>query len=291
MSYRRRASPLHAARAGVALCWCLAVGLGLLMESNPLVLAALTVAVLAAGELARVGRELRRMLWLALPLALTVCVINALVTRNGLTVIWRFGQLPLVGQTNVTLEATVYGAVLGLRAAALVLLGALYSLVVDPDQLLSLMRRRSFRTALSAAIANRMLPLLWRDARRLADARRCRPGPPAGRLALMRASTAGMLDRALDVAAALEVRGYASAMPGTDSSPEQRRALSRHDIGFAASALMLALALLSTRVVGLAPFSAYPSLQMPAGIPVLAVCLGLMALTLAPLLDRRGVGV
>ena len=36
--------------------------------------------------------------------------INALVTRDGLTVIVRLGDLPLLGHTDVTLEATVYGA-------------------------------------------------------------------------------------------------------------------------------------------------------------------------------------
>ncbi len=104
-------------------------------------LGAATVAILLAGELAGVGRELRRSLLLAVPLGLTICVINALVTRDGLTVIWRFGDLPVLGQTNITLEATVYGVVLGLRAVALVLIGALYSLAVDPDEVLRLFRR------------------------------------------------------------------------------------------------------------------------------------------------------
>ena len=63
--------------------------------------------------------------------------------------------------------------------------------------------------------------MLARDARRLADAQRCRPGPPPSRARLVRAATAGVLDRALDVAAALEVRGYGAARraprePGSD---------------------------------------------------------------------------
>ena len=44
----------------------------------------------------------------------------------------------------------------------------------------------------------------------MSDAARCRPHPP-GRLAVSRAALAGALDRAVDVAAALEVRGYALA--------------------------------------------------------------------------------
>jgi energy-coupling factor transport system permease protein len=78
------------------------------------------------------------------------------------------GDLPLVGQTNITLEATVYGAVFGLRAVVLVLIGTLYSVCVDPDEVLRLFRRLSLSSALSATIATRMVPVLMRDSRRLA---------------------------------------------------------------------------------------------------------------------------
>ena len=97
--------------------------------------------------------------------------------RDGLTVIARLGDLPVLGQTDITLEATVAGAVLGLRATLLVLCGALYTSAVDPDEVLRLFRRFSFHSALSATLATRMVPVLTRDARRLAEAQRCRPGP------------------------------------------------------------------------------------------------------------------
>jgi len=62
------------------------------------------------------------------------------------------------------LEATAYGGVLALRAVALVLAGALYAAAVDPDEVLRLFRRVSFRSALTAALATRMVPVLARDA-------------------------------------------------------------------------------------------------------------------------------
>ena len=60
-------------------------------------------------------------------MALAIMLINALVSRDGLTVIVRLGDLPILGHTDVTLEATVYGAILGLRAIALILCGLLYT--------------------------------------------------------------------------------------------------------------------------------------------------------------------
>lgn len=287
MSYRRRASPLHAARAAVAILWCVALAAAALLTSNPLLLAALAITVLAAGVLSGSGRQLRRSLALAVPLCLTIALINALVSREGLTVIWRFGELPLLGQTNVTLEATVYGAVLGLRAAVLVLLGTLYSVAVDPDEVLRLFRRASFHSALSATIATRMVPVLMRDAERLAEAQRCRPGPAPGRLELLRASATGALDRALDVAATLEVRGYGAARRGAPR--RSRRPWSRHDLGFAAAAAVVLGVSIVSQLVGSAGFTAYPLLRMAAGPGTLAAAALTALAALAPFADRRGI--
>src|SRR5207248_10761352 len=212
---------------------------------------------LAAG----VGREMRRAALLAVPMAIVIVVINALATRDGLTVIVRLGELLVLGHTDVTLEATAYGAVLGLRAAALILCGALYTAAVDPDEVLKLFRRFSFRSALTATLATRMVSVLTRDARRLADAQRCRPGRPPSRVQLMRVATTGMLDRALDVAAALEVRGYGAAR----RPPRVRRPYSRHDLAFALSATAIVALSAATRIAGLVPFQAYPSLHAPVG--------------------------
>jgi energy-coupling factor transport system permease protein len=285
MSYRRRASPLHAARAGAGCAYCVAVAVATLMLDNPIALGAVVASLLAAGALAGVFTELRRALKLAFPLALLIAVINALVSRNGLTVIVRLGDLPLLGHTDITLEATVYGAILGVRALALILCGALYTAAIDPDEVLRLFRRISFRSALTATLATRMVPVLARDSRRLADAQRCRPGPPPSRFALIRAASSGVLDRALDVAAALEVRGYASAR----RPPRRRLPYGRHDLAFTAAAIAVIRLAIAARAAGVVTFGAYPSLHASAGAATFALAAALMAAALLPFADRRGV--
>jgi energy-coupling factor transport system permease protein len=282
--YRRRASPLHSARAASGSSWCAALALAALAVSNPVFLLAVLAAVLAAAAGAGVGRELARGLRWALPVALAIAAINSLVTTDGLTVIWRFGNLPVLGYRYVTAEATVYGAILGLRAMILILCGVLYTTCVDPDELLAMFRRVSYRSALSATLATRLVPLLGRDARRLADAQRCRPGRPPSRAALLRAATSNVLDRALDVAAALEVRGYGAAR----RPPAHRPPWSRHDVAFlAAAAAVLALAA-ADRAAGWSPFSAYPSLQVSTAPRTWAVAAAVLACAVAPFADRRG---
>jgi energy-coupling factor transport system permease protein len=285
-SPRRRVSQLHAARAAVGCGLCGALGLTALLFEDPLVLAAVALAAIATGTAAGAGRALWRALALALPFALAIALVNPLVTQQGLTVIARLGTLPLLGRRDVTLEALVYGGVLGLRALALILCCALYAAVVDPDELLRLFRRVSFRSALTATLATRMVPVLQRDGQRMAEAQRCRPGTPPSRLALVRAVAAGALDRALDVAAALEVRGYG----GAARPPRIRRPWSRHDLAFAMAAGAITTLAVVTCATGGATFEAYPALHAAPTASTWMLAAALVLLPLAPFLDRRGLG-
>jgi energy-coupling factor transport system permease protein len=286
MTYQRRSSPLHRARAACACVYCLALALAAVLAGDPIVLGVVVLAVVAAGVGAKVAGSIWRAALFALPLALLIAVVNALVTRNGLTVILRLGDLPVLGHTDVTLEAVAYGGVLGLHAAALILCGALYTAAVDPDQVLRLFRRVSFHSALTATLATRMVPVLVRDSRRLADAQRCRPGPPASRLQLMRATTSGVLDRALDVAAALEVRGYGAAQ----RPPRHRVPLSRHDLWFAGAAAGVVALSVSLRATGVAALHAYPVLSESMNGLGIALCVGLLLGAVVPFVDRKGIG-
>jgi energy-coupling factor transport system permease protein len=285
VSYRRRASPLHAARAAAGVAYCSALGLAALVLSAPLALAAVVAAIACAGVAAGVGREIRRAALFAVPMAIVIALINGLVTRDGLTVVVRLGDLPILGHTDITLEALSYGAILGLRAVALILCAALYTAAVDPDEILRLFRRVSFHSALTATLATRMVPILIRDSRRLADAQRCRPGRPPTRSRLMRAATSGVLDRALDVAAALEVRGYGAAR----RPPRVRRPWSRHDLAFMGAAVAVVATSVGARAAGAVPFTAYPSLHAPVSAATAGTAVLLIAFALAPFADRRGI--
>ena len=100
----------------------------------------------------------------------------------------------------------------------------------------------------------------------------------------MRAACTGVLDRALDVAAALEVRGYGSAR----RPPAYRAPYSRHDAAFFAGALgVLALSIIA-RVSSAASFSAYPVLNIAAGPVALLLAAGMVVAALAPFANRRG---
>jgi len=289
VTYRRRASPLHAARASVACLWCAALGVAALVCWHPLVLAAVLVVALAGAAAAGVGREVTRFaLRVGLPIAVLFALVNPLVSREGLTVIARLGGIWPVPAFDVTAEAVAYGAVTGLRALAIVACCALYFSAVDPDRVLRLFRRFGFHSALTATLATRLVGVLAADARRLADGQRCRPAGSASRLALVRAVTTGALDRAGDVAAALEVRGYGGAVRAGGSA-SVRAPWSRHDVSFALSAVAIVVVALGAQLGGLVGFDAYPRVVVHGGATAIGVAAAIGVAGLAPFVDRRGI--
>jgi energy-coupling factor transport system permease protein len=92
------------------------------------------------------------------------------------------------------------------------------------------------------------------------------------------------MDRALDVAATLEVRGYAIA----GRPPRGRSARSRHDAAlFAAAAALIALTIVAL-AAGPA-YDPYDRLRLPSTTDSLLLALAVIAVSLAPLADRRGI--
>ena len=289
-AYRNTGSPLHATRAGVAAAFTLAPCVAALVTRHPLMLAAALACVVAAGMAAGVGPELRSAARLAVPLALVVAAINPLVSREGLTLLIRGPSVPVLGTLDVTLEAVVFGALAGLRVVVVVLAFALYSAVVDPDRVLRALRRVAPRSALTAALATRMVPLLARDAERMREAYGLRADAVSGggrRARLRRAATmtralgAGALERAMDAAASLEVRGYGARAPAR-SAVRELLPWSRDDRAFALAALALLVMPAVVRLSGAAWFEPYPLLDADGGAAVVWAACTLPVIALAP---------
>ncbi|MFL5824949.1 MAG: hypothetical protein ACJ76V_00340, partial [Thermoleophilaceae bacterium] len=85
----------------------------------------------------------------------------------------------------------------------------------------------------------------------------------------------GALERSLDLAAALEVRGYA----GARRPARVPRRWSRHDVRVAATALALAGAAIAARLAGAGSFDPYPTthVALSGGALVLTAALPLIA--------------
>jgi energy-coupling factor transport system permease protein len=283
-AYTPGRSPLHRASPGAAIAYLGALAVVGFIYSSPLVLAAAATATALAGKASGAGRAVRASLKLAVPLLIFMVIVNALVTHRGETILIRGWDMPVIGNTDVTLESLAAGAAIGLRVVAVVLAFAVYSACVDPDRVLRLLRPLARRSAMTAGLVTRMVPLAAADGARMREAIALRgPGAePVGRPAMARRLVEGSLDRAVDVAATLELRGHSLPV-----RPQRRRERSRDDLPlYATGAAILALAV-AARVAGAGAFDTYPRITMGAGTLTLALCGALIALAAVPFAVRR----
>jgi energy-coupling factor transport system permease protein len=282
LAYAPRRGPLGRARPWIVAAYLAPLAILAFACANPIVLVAAGLAAAAAGAAAGAGAAIAQPLRFSFGLAVMVVVVNAIASQRGATILLRGFDLPVIGRVDVTLEALAEGAVLALRIVVALLVFTVWSACVNPDRVLRAIRPIAARSALTATLVSRLVPLAAADGSRLAEAGRLR-GPaasPVGRAALVRRLIAGSLDRAVDIAATLELRGY--ALPGPVRPVRHRR--ERGEAALLAAALAgLALAAALT-LGGAAGFDAYPRLAIDAGPGTLLAAAAIPAIALAPLL-------
>jgi energy-coupling factor transport system permease protein len=284
LAYSPGRSPLHRATPRAAVAYLGALAVVGFIYSSPLVLVSAGAATALAGVWAGAGRAVRASLRLAVPLLLLMIAVNVLVTHRGDTVLVRGWEMPVLGNTDVTLESLAAGAVIGLRVVAVVLVFAVYSACVDPDRVLRALRPLARRSAMTAGLVTRMVPLAAADGARLREAVALRgPGAePVGRAAMARRLVEGSLDRAVDVAATLELRGHSLGV-----RPQVRREPSRDDAPLIASGVAIVSAAVAARIAGAGGFETYPRIEMGAGALTLTLCIVVLALAALPFGLRR----
>jgi energy-coupling factor transport system permease protein len=171
-----------------------------------------------------------------------VLVITPLVVVDGVDVLWSGPMLPVLGQLDVTTEELAGAAIQAVRLAAVTLAFAAYAMLLDHDALLR-SARFARRSALVVALATRLVPTLERDARGLVEALRGRGVEVEGvrgRARLVSPLVSGSLERALNLAEAMEARGYGRA--GSTRAPSPRwRSLDRLALAAAVALVLGAL--------------------------------------------------
>ena len=208
-------------------------------------------------------------------LGILIVAVNALASQRGDTILVRGPEVPVLGTLDITAEALAEGAVLALRITIVFAAFAVHTACVDPDRLMRLARPLARRSALTATLIARLAPLAAADHARVSEAAALRgPGAaPVGRVALLRRLVSGSLDRAVDVAATLELRGYAGAAPGR--APRRPRAPG--DLAFALSGLGALGLVVTARLAGLAGYESYPQITIDTGAATLALAAALPA--------------
>src|SRR5262249_17476708 len=152
--------------------------------------------------------------------AVALFLLTPFMETIGSHPIWTGPIVPVLGQLDVTREELASAALNALRLASVGLAFAAYAILLDHDRLL-----QSVRFARPAALATRLMPTLERDAAGFVEALRGRGIEVAGvrgRAALLSPLLASSLERGLNLAAAMERRGYGRPGRTTVPSPPWR---------------------------------------------------------------------
>ena len=280
LAYRPRPGPLADASALAASVYFGSFALIGFSFTNPVVLAGaaagITLASVASGTTRALGVAVRY----GLALAGVFVVVNGIASQRGDTILLRGGELPVLGRIDVSAEALIEGGVLAGRVLVVMMAFAVLSASVDPDRLLRLLRPVARRSALTATLIARLVPLAARDHDRLREAAVLR-GPaaaPVGRAAMVRRLVAGSLDRAVDVAATLELRGYARGAPSRASQPPA----GRHSWRFLVAGIGIAAVAISARFGGVGGFEPYPAAVIDVDLATIGLALAIALMALAP---------
>ena len=278
IAYAPRPGPLSRASAVAATLYLGSFAAIAFTRSSPVVLLGALAAVCVAGIAAGGGRALGLALRWGFALGLFVIAINGIASQRGDTILVRGGEVPVLGRIDVSGEALAEGGVLALRIVVVLAAFAVHSACVDPDRVLRLVRPLARHSALTATLITRMVPLAAADHARLREAASLR-GPaaaPVGRAAMVRRLVAGSLDRAVDIAATLELRGYGHGAPRSAVRPRP----GRHSRLFALAGVGVVALAIAAVLAGVAGFDAYPTVSIETDAAT-------VALAAAPAADRR----
>lgn len=276
-------------RAPGPLCLLGLVAIAIAFSTDhPLVLGAVAIGAVVLF-MAAPGRPSRLFLLGGALSGITLAILNPFVSSQGDLILWHGPDVPII-DLEITLEEVVAGIAIGVRLFAVaVIVGALLA-HMDADRLQAQVSRIAPRSALTCALAARLMPTLQRDARSIVEtarlrgvalvdgswSQRARHSAPLA-LPLLGSSLA----RGLDVAEAMTARGYGAG--ARTRIPE-----ARYDrVERAVLVIAVALCLVAVAAIGLGAvgYSYYPTLATPFSAGPVAVA----AATLAALVGAAAV--
>ena len=154
--------------------FCVVIGIGMFMI-NPVFLAigasaAFIFAILTGGK-----GSLKFTLCFLLPMILFIMVVNPLVNHQGMTVLFQLKY------SYVTLEAVIYGLMMGLMLAAVLLWFSSYNKVMTSDKFTYLFGRIMPSISLVFTMVMRFIPNYQIQIKRIADARKAAGEHPQGK--------------------------------------------------------------------------------------------------------------
>jgi energy-coupling factor transport system permease protein len=194
-----------------------------LLFNNPIYTALLFSLIIPVIIAAGVWREWISLMKIAFLLCTAIILINILLNGHGTHVLLKLPfSIPGIGILAVTLEAICFAAVMSLRLLTVLSAFAIVTFTIHPDDLmLSMIKAKlPYKSVLVTSLSTRFIPTLINDIECISDVQRSRGleldmgnlvQKITSRAAIIIPLLSNSLDRVVQVAEAMETRGFGNS--------------------------------------------------------------------------------
>ncbi|MHC1624433.1 MAG: energy-coupling factor transporter transmembrane component T [Methermicoccaceae archaeon] len=219
MSYRDKLTSVHSMPPAVKVIWALAVLFIALIFEHPILLLALFIVTAIPPVFGKVTNGWGMYMKLSLYFVPILIILNVLFNHNGSTILYDPNFSNSFFSPVITLESLTYGVMMCVRLITILSAFALITLTIHPDDIVALMHKAKVpsKSVLITSLSSRFMPTLIRDAEVAMEVQRTRgleldKGSKIERLKkiapLLIPLLANSLERSIDVAEAMEARGF-----------------------------------------------------------------------------------
>ncbi len=113
----------------------------------------LIISFIMLGE----NKRLKNTLKYSFFTVILIIIINPLVSNSGVTVIYQGFRLPIIGRFKITLEAIVYGGIMGIKLVSITLVFVLYGVMTNVDDSFSFFSKYAHRITLTLSMATNLI--------------------------------------------------------------------------------------------------------------------------------------
>jgi energy-coupling factor transport system permease protein len=201
-------------------------------------------------------------------------------------------QLPVLGIPVITLEAIAFGAVMALKLLVIISAFAFINLTLHPDDIMTVMLKMKlpYKSVLVTSLSARFIPCLIEDAERISDSYMTRGvpfdtgnwfGKLRSRAGIIIPLLANSLDRAVQVAEAMEARAFGS---GQKRVFYKNIRMSRMDWVTLVFGILPLASGITLRALGYGSYEYYPNLQSIVLNPIESILLCILIVVLLAIL-------
>ncbi|SNS16203.1 energy-coupling factor transport system permease protein [Anaerovirgula multivorans] len=247
------------------LLYILIMMIGTILTTNPFILMGFMTAVVFALIVAKSFKTWIRSLRMYGYMVIMLMTINLFINNMGATVLWVGPVVPVFGRISISLEAIIFGLVMGLRLFIIYSLFIFYNRVMDPDKALSVFSKVFPKSALLVALTTKTIPYMSQQLQSASEIQQCRGlqyytgnhiSRIKNRLPLIKVLLFSSLEDSFNLGESMQARAYGSG-PRSCYYP---LSFGGRDILVSFSSTMALLALVWSRMLGWTEITFYPKL-------------------------------